>query len=542
MKKGWILAGLAVACGMGAQAADFINLDFEDYAGTGNELLPGWERSANTYLWPLFDGLPLASAGLGLGSSNTTAWSGKYSAFFSTGQYSVWDETYGYISICCGAPEIWQTATVPSAATHVRYVASPSTIKNESELRMQGWLGGSDLSAGTPEAMPNGSLRYATDIQSLAGQEAMLKFGCAGSDDPFNPGTHHWLDQIEFLDAEGTVIWPPPCPEPVVCLEDFHAATLNSSLWEVVAAFGTANDYSISSESLRTTVNPLSAPFETIYRYRSVFRGDWDVRMDFNLMVLATATTNPGVLGMALAADFGPERTSVAGVGHLITISNQTRFFAMDWGQGPTHEMATTNPAGVFRLARTGEEVAGYVWDAGGNDWIDRGDGGWLHGRGGPRRVEGVVHRDVGREKRLCLCRQPGDGQRADKFGRAGGQDVRAGRKRGADGRVGVGGDSAEQPVCGDLRDEPGRFGLGADVGGDRGFRRRNELDGRKSGHGPVLLPHRIRPGPVGRCVSTVVEISRAANRALARAGKTPIAGEVEKAGMAGRSAYRSGA
>jgi hypothetical protein len=371
MKKGWILAGLAVACGMGAQAADFINLDFEDYAGTGNELLPGWERSANTYLWPLFDGLPLASAGLGLGSSNTTAWSGKYSAFFSTGQYSVWDETYGYISICCGAPEIWQTATVPSAATHVRYVASPSTIKNESELRMQGWLGGSDLSAGTPEAMPNGSLRYATDIQSLAGQEAMLKFGCAGSDDPFNPGTHHWLDQIEFLDAEGTVIWPPPRPEPdpVVYLEDFHAATFNTSLWEVVATIGTTNAHYISNERLITRIYMHAAPFETFYRYRSVFHGDWDVRMDFYLFLGSPGAANPGILGMALGAEFGPDRTSTANVGQMTAIADRNRFFGVDWGQGPTNEMATTNQTGVFRLTRTGGEVAGYVWDAGSNAW-----------------------------------------------------------------------------------------------------------------------------------------------------------------------------
>jgi hypothetical protein len=229
-----LLAGVAVACGLGAQAASFTNLNFEAYAGTGDELLPGWERSSIGYLWPLLDELPLASAGLGLGSTNTTAWAGQYSAFLSTGQTTEFIEGIGYIINCCSAPEIWQTAQVPALATHIRYVASPTVIKDDTgmgwgyyEIRIQGWLGAVDLSAGVPEAMPDGSVRHMTDIRSLAGQEAMLKFSCAGGDNPMNPGSWHYLDQIEFLDVAGGVIGTSPTP---ICLEDFHAGTLNTSL------------------------------------------------------------------------------------------------------------------------------------------------------------------------------------------------------------------------------------------------------------------------------------------------------------------------
>jgi hypothetical protein len=349
MKKGWILVGLAMACGWGAQAADFTNLDFEDYTPDAegfSVVVPGWSNN-----WVMcMDCYPLEGAALGLVTTDNeynTPLEGGASLFLGTGNLLLY-----------GVDEIWvsQAADVPAGAASIRFL---TTL-----LGVGATLEGGSLTAGAPEELEPGLYRYAADVSALAGQPATLKIALGWSE-----WGRYLLDQIEFLDAEGTVIWPLPRPEPVVCLEDFHAATLNPSLWEVVATFGPTNEFSISSESLRTTVNPLSAPFETIYRYRSVFRGDWDVRMDFHLMFLATASTNPGVLGMALAADFGPDRTSTAGVGHLMTISNQTRFFGVDWGQGPTNEMATTNQAGVFRLARTGGEVAGYVWDAGSNAW-----------------------------------------------------------------------------------------------------------------------------------------------------------------------------
>ena len=369
MNRGWILAGMALACACGAPAANFTNLDFEAYAGTGSDYLPGWEWDTNAFRSYEVDFCPLVTATVGLVTSNTTCgtfFEGEYSAFLSTGLYDAYiDEESGWQPICCGRPTISQTAVVPANAAYIRYLSTPPFIWDSHtgfhwDVRVQGALGGIVLSNGVT-----------TDIRSLAGQEAELSFSVIGNDDPDSPGSHHSLDQIEFLDADGTVIWPLPRLRPTVCLEDFHAAALNTSLWEVATAFGQTNAYFILSETLRTAVAPPTAPFETLFRYRSVLRGDWDVRMDFDFqqMVSLLNATNPGVFGMALAADFGPERTATADMGQMIVISNQNRFFETDWGQGPTNELATTNRTGVFRLVRSGWEVAGYVWDAGSNDW-----------------------------------------------------------------------------------------------------------------------------------------------------------------------------
>ena len=361
MDKGWILAGVALACACGAQAADFTNLDFEAYAGTGTNYLPGWEWDKSAFGSGI-DACPLVTATVGLLTSNTscgTFFEGEYSAFLSTGQYLAYiNEEFGWQPICCGAPTISQTAVVPANAAYIRYTATPPFIWDSFtgfhwDMRVQGALGGIVLSNGVT-----------TDVRSLAGQEAELRFSVVGTDDPESPGSWHSLDRIEFLNAAGSVIWPSPPP---VCLEDFHAATLNTSLWEVATA-GQEIAYGISSEALRTTFNSAATPFETVFRYRSVLRGDWDVRMDFQTTAVL-AGTGPGAMGMALAADFGPDRTATADVGQMIVISNQNRFFETDWGQGPTNALATTNRTGAFRLVRTGWEVAGYVWDAGSNDW-----------------------------------------------------------------------------------------------------------------------------------------------------------------------------
>ena len=368
MNRGWIIAGMALACACGAPAANFTNLDFEAYAGTGSDYLPGWEWDTNAFRSYGVDFCPLVTATVGLITSNTSCgifFEGEYSAFLSTGLYDAYiNEESGWQPICCGRPTISQTAVVPANAAYIRYLSTPPFIWDSYtgfhwDVRVQGALGGIVLSNGVT-----------TDIRSLAGQEAELSFSVIGNDDEQSPGSHHSLDQIEFLDAGGTVIWPLPRPRPTVCLEDFHAAALNTSLWEVATAFGQTNAYAISGQQLMTIVKPPSAPFETAYRYRSALRGDWDLRVDFQITaLLATNNTGAGVFGMALAADFGPERTATARVGQMITISNQNWCYGVDWGQGPTNELATANRSGVFRLVRSGWEVAGYVWDAGSNDW-----------------------------------------------------------------------------------------------------------------------------------------------------------------------------
>lgn len=366
--KRWIALGLVAACAAIAQGANFTNLDFEAYAGSGTDWLPGWEWDTAAFNSYGINPCPLVTASVGLVTPSATCgtwFEGEYSAFLSTGEYQEYVEEYGWVPVCCGAPTISQTATVPANAAYIRYTSTPPYIWDSHtgfhwDMRVQGSLGGIVLSNGVT-----------TDIRSLAGQEAALSFTVIGTDDPESPGSWHSLDQIEFLDENENVIWPVPVPPPPLCLDDFHAATLNTSLWEVVNLEGQTNTVSISAETLRISAAPPAAPFETDCRYRSTLRGDWDVRMDFrNQAVLNLMnSTNPGYVGMALAARFGPEEIRKAGVGHRLTISNAVRHYGMDWGQGPANELPTEDDLGTFRLVRSGWDVAGYVWNAGSNAW-----------------------------------------------------------------------------------------------------------------------------------------------------------------------------
>ena len=379
VKMKLLIAGLALTCGISAQAGSFSNLNFEAYSGSGTNLLPGWERSEGAYDWPLMDDCPLVTAGLGLYSGNGgyacgTLFQGAYSAFFSSGIgiYVYDEEADAWVYGDPGTITIWQTAQVPVDATTIRYSSTPTRIQDTDlghfEMRIQGMLGGIDLSAGTPEELGNGGRRYTTDISSWAGQTVQLSFYLSGSENPENPGTWHSLDEIEFLNASGTVVWP---PQPPICLEDFHAGTLNTSLWEV-ATVGPAITYGFGSYNgdgfLRNNIYSATTPFETSFRYRSLIRGDWDVRMDFK-MYFMSGTTGTGIVGMALGADFGEAGTSKASVGCIANANGSDPRYMMDWGEGPTDTVTTTLESGIFRLVRTGWEVAGYIWDAGSNHW-----------------------------------------------------------------------------------------------------------------------------------------------------------------------------
>ena len=382
MKKGLIIVAAAFACALGASAASFTNLNFEAYMGPEHpgsdvNVLPGWERSTGGYRWPMFDDLPLVTSGLGLSSTNGSteggcyaALAGRYSAFFSSGNIEVCFEGGGCYWDCCGFPTIWQTAQVPTNAVHIRYSSSPTCIKEPDggghyEIRIQGTLGSIDLSASTPEALSNGTLRYTTDIGSLAGQTVQLSFGLVGEDYFKLPGSWHWLDQIEFLDGEGNVLWPLPPP---VCLEDFHAGTLNTSRWEV-ATVGQEISYSTTNGDLQTRIGfgADTAATETTFRFRPLMRGDWDVLLDFRTYQITG--TGTGTVGMALGADFGPDGAAKAGVGRMADIRATEPRYMVDWGAGPAGEVSNAPVSGIFRLIRAGEEVTGLIWSAESNRW-----------------------------------------------------------------------------------------------------------------------------------------------------------------------------
>ena len=345
MNKGWIVAGAVLACGFGARAADFINLDFEEYVPGGfYAQVPGWGEL-------MLDIVPLDAASFALHTTNSAyvvPLEGGASLFLGTGYLMYTNEIH-----------VAQTADVPTNAAQIRFLTTLSGVSAT--------LGGVALTANVPDEPGPGLYRYTTDISSLAGQPAELKIALGDGEYGM-----YLLDQIEFLDAGGTVVWPMPRPGLAVCLEDFHAATLNTSLWEVASAGAPVSSgigFSNGDGFLRIYATAAAEPFEKVHGYLATLRGDWDVRMDFTLQTLMPTSTNEGVLGMALAAEFGPDRLAQARVGQWVTISNRARCCAVDWGQGPTNDMATTNQVGIFRLVRTGWEVAGYVWDVGSNDW-----------------------------------------------------------------------------------------------------------------------------------------------------------------------------
>ena len=346
MRKGLIIAGVALAWGVAAPAADFVNLGFNEYTlGDGGFAdVPGWGKF-------FADPFSLGGAYIGLVATNNddlVPLEGKAALFLGTGSF--FNPPY----------EIWvsQTAVVPAYAAQIRFW---TTLPGVSVT-----LSNIFLTASAPDEPWPGCYQYTTDIRALAGQTATLKITIYGS-----AWGRYQLDKIEFLGEEGVVIWPFPGPGAGVCLDDFHAATLNTSLWEVVSAV-TQVFYQISSERIRADVGFVNGmvvnPFETYFRFRSPLRSDWDVRMDFQFDP-DLHSTNPGVIGMALAADFGSAGTAQARVGQVVDLNSANRRYIVDWGPGPTNEVATTNSTGVFRLVRTGWEVAGYVWDAGSNRW-----------------------------------------------------------------------------------------------------------------------------------------------------------------------------
>ena len=344
MNKGWIVAGAVLACGFGARAADFINLDFEEYVPDEYGFfaqVPGWGDL-------IYNMVPLDAAAIALHTTNSAyvvPLEGGASLFLGTGYLLYTNEIH-----------VAQTADVPTNAAQIRFLTTLPGVAAT--------LGGVPLTATVPDEPLPGVYRYATDVSALAGQTAELKIALGDGENGM-----YLLDQIEFLNAEGAVVWPVPRPRPPICLEDFHAATLNASLWDV-AIVGQSNTCSIDAGRLWMTVLTPVEPFETTCRFRSALRGDWDVRLDYWLnSLIPPISTNPGAIGMSLAADFGPERTATASVGHAVVISNQSWFFGTDWGPGFGDWTATTNKTGKFRLVRSGGEVAGYVWDATSNDW-----------------------------------------------------------------------------------------------------------------------------------------------------------------------------
>ena len=159
-----IIAIIAVLCAATCATAEFVNLGFESYSGSGDDLLPGWERSAGNYMWPLIDMLPITMAGLGLvtenGNYGEVAITGVYSLFFCPGI----ENNPPWIPLTVS---IWQTALVPISASSISFTIDDL---DEAEASYAFSLGSYDLMANSPSLLPDGNWRYTTDISALAGQ------------------------------------------------------------------------------------------------------------------------------------------------------------------------------------------------------------------------------------------------------------------------------------------------------------------------------------------------------------------------------------
>ncbi|GEM_PF-4331064 len=362
MKKGLILL-LTGLCAMSAQAVSFTNLDFEAYSGTGSDYLPGWEWDTTAFSSGV-DDCPLVTAMVGLITPTTgcgTWFEGEYSAFLSTGQYQAYINEE-LLWLCCAAPTISQIADVPTDAVSIRYTSTPPFIWDSYtgfhwDMRVQGALGGIVLSNGVT-----------TDISSLTGQTATLSFTVVGTDDPASPGSYHSLDQIEFLDASGEVVWPlpPPYGPSARCLEDFHAG-FNTSLWQVITV-GQELDYSEIESYLGCYVNSALAPFETIFQYQPILHGDWDVLIRYEMLIQGFLS-GTGNIGMGLCAELGSGDAATACVGRISDPSGSGPFYMTDWGAGPFDLVSSPTNAGMFRLHREGENISGLYWDSVNTCW-----------------------------------------------------------------------------------------------------------------------------------------------------------------------------
>ena len=172
---------IAVTCSKAA----FTNLDFESYSGSGNDLLPGWERGTGDYLWPLIDQYPISTAGLGLVTVN-----GEYGQVPITGSYSLFF-CPGTSASMPGVPttvSIWQTDLVPLSASTISF-----TINGLGSASYAFNLGAQNLLANSPTLLPDGNWRYTTDISALAGQMATLSFSATDNDATWNR-----IDDIYF--------------------------------------------------------------------------------------------------------------------------------------------------------------------------------------------------------------------------------------------------------------------------------------------------------------------------------------------------------
>jgi len=172
-------------------AAEFVNRDFESFAGTGSDLLPGWQVVPPEAALPFVDAVPLASAGVGLvsrhGFSQFQPFEGDYAALLSAGQE---DQNLP-------AGTLLQTGVVPADATHLRLHCR---FFEEPALALAFSLGPLDLLAGEYRPESEGWRTYEIALGNLPGTEQTISFAAAYVFTPgFPPAIPVLLDGIEFF-------------------------------------------------------------------------------------------------------------------------------------------------------------------------------------------------------------------------------------------------------------------------------------------------------------------------------------------------------
>ena len=180
--------------------AEFTNLHFESYSGSGPDILPGWEVTPG-YQLELND-MPLVTSGVGLISDGYfNVIEGTYSAFMVAGLN---EAGTGYQTV-----SLWQTAIVPSAAA---YISIDTAGISPANVNYSFTLGGIDLLQSTPVLIPGGDwqdfYRYTTSIQSLAGQSGTLQFTVTYNGPMQDVGWYHRIDNIQFQSiSEPSTLW-----------------------------------------------------------------------------------------------------------------------------------------------------------------------------------------------------------------------------------------------------------------------------------------------------------------------------------------------
>ncbi|MBI2010294.1 MAG: hypothetical protein HYS86_03935 [Candidatus Chisholmbacteria bacterium] len=159
--------------------------------------------------------------------------------------------------------------------------------------------------------------------------------------------------------------------------DDFNDNTINNALW-TEAFLGTGPSISESNQRLEITIpgdsvdDPITEAFIAGYFSQCKFRGDFDIQVDYNLLVWPFKSgvrvglvTKTGLLGNDVAL---VERI---GFGAPTDFSGYPRdVYLTDFGGGIFTTVTTNDLLGKLRLVRNGNTLQGQYYNADSGNWV----------------------------------------------------------------------------------------------------------------------------------------------------------------------------